>query len=404
MRIWNDEKVKNAVLIGTLCSVLYLCVYFARNILGAVTPQILEEGQFSTEYIGSLSSWFFAFYAVGQLVNGIIGDRVKARNMLSAGLLLSGVCSLLMPTLLPWQLPTSAVYGMTGYFLAMIYAPMTKTVAENTEPLYATRCSLGYTLASFLGSPLAGVTAAVFAWQTAFYISGAALVAMAITCFAGFLWFEKRGIVTYGRYTRKEKQSGSIRVLLERQIVKFTLVSIVTGVIRTSVVFWIPTYVSQYLGFSPKASASIYTVSTLAISSAAFIAAFLYERLRRNMNLTLLVAFGASALSFLLVYLVPQPVCNIAGLVLAITMANCASTMLWSWYCPSLRDTGMVSSATGFLDFVSYMAAAVSSTLFAGASTTIGWKNLILIWFILMAFGTAICVRDGLRKKEGEMV
>ena len=248
------------------------------------------------------------------------------------------------------------------------------------------------------------MTAAVFAWQTAFYISGAALVAMAITCFAGFLWFEKRGIVTYGRYTRKEKQSGSIRVLLERQIVNFTLVSIVTGVIRTSVVFWIPTYASQYLGFSPKASASIYTVSTLAISSAAFIAAFLYERLRRNMNLTLLVAFGASALSFLLVYLVPQPVCNIAGLVLAITMANCASTMLWSWYCPSLRDTGMVSSATGFLDFVSYMAAAVSSTLFAEAATTIGWKNLILIWFILMAFGTAICVRDGLRKKEGEMV
>lgn len=403
MGVWKDEKVKNAVMIGTLCSVLYLSVYFARNILGAVTPQILEEGRFSTEYIGSLSSWFFAFYAVGQLINGIIGDRVKARNMLSAGLLLAGVSSFLMPALLPWPMPASVVYGMTGYFLAMIYGPMTKTVAENTDLVYATRCSLGYTLASYLGSPLAGVAAAALTWQASFYISGGALVVMAVVCFACFLWFEKRGIVTYGKFKRKEQRSGSIRDLLERQIVKFTLISIVTGVIRTTVVFWIPTYVSQYLGFSPKTSAGIYTVSTLAISSAAFLAVFLYEKLGRNMDRTLLLSFGASALSFLLVYLIGQPVCNIVCLVMAITTANCASTMLWSRYCPSLRDTGMVSSATGFLDFVSYMAASVASTLFAEASTTIGWKNLIMIWFILMAFGTALCVRDGLRKKEGNI-
>ena len=51
MHVWKNEKVKNAVMLGTLCSVLYLSVYFARNILGAVTPQILEEGRFSTEYI-----------------------------------------------------------------------------------------------------------------------------------------------------------------------------------------------------------------------------------------------------------------------------------------------------------------------------------------------------------------
>ena len=67
--------------------------------------------------------------------------------------------------------------------------------------------------------------------------------------------------------------------------------------------------------------------------------------------------------------------------------SNAASSMLWSTYCPSLKDTGMVSSATGFLDFVSYMAASISSTLFANAVTTIGWGNLILVWCGLMLFG-----------------
>ena len=31
-------EAKKAIYIGTLCSVSYLAVYFARNILGAVTP------------------------------------------------------------------------------------------------------------------------------------------------------------------------------------------------------------------------------------------------------------------------------------------------------------------------------------------------------------------------------
>ena len=35
---------KKAIMIGSLCSVSYLAVYIARNILGAVTPQMVEQG------------------------------------------------------------------------------------------------------------------------------------------------------------------------------------------------------------------------------------------------------------------------------------------------------------------------------------------------------------------------
>ena len=50
----------------------------------------------------------------------------------------------------------------------------------------------------------------------------------------------------------------------------------------------------------------------------------------------------------------------------------------------------MVSGATGFLDFLSYIAAAASSTLFANAVSSIGWGNLILIWCGLMVLGVII--------------
>ena len=212
----------------------------------------------------------------------------------------------------------------------------------------------------------------------------------------------KKGIVKYHQYDRHKEQGGSIRVLIKHKIIKFMFISMLTGVVRTTVVFWLPTYISQYLGFSAETSAMLFTTATFVISFTAFVSIFTYEKLNRNMDLTILIMFTSSALFFMLVYLVKQPTVNIVFIILAIMSSNGASTMLWSRYCPSLRDTGMVSSATGFLDFISYMSAATSSTIFANAVSTIGWGNLILIWSGLMIVGivTALPYDKILKKQE----
>ena len=41
---------------------------------------------------------------------------------------------------------------------------------------------------------------------------------------------------------------------------------------------------------------------------------------------------------------------------------------------------------------MSYMAAAISSSVFANAVDDIGWSNLILIWFLLMVAGVLVMV------------
>ena len=113
--------------------------------------------------------------------------------------------------------------------------------------------------------------------------------------------------------------------------------------------------------------------------------------------------FVVSAVTLLLTYLVHQPVLNIIFLVLAIMGANGASTMIWSCYCPGLRDTGMVSSVTGFLDFLSYMAAAIANIVFANAVTAIGWGNLILVWFGLVSLGIIVALPYKKKKEAKEL-
>ena len=388
-----SANAKKAVIIGTLCSVSYLAVYIARNVLGAVTPQMVADGAFTEEAIGTISSLYFVCYAIGQLINGVIGDKIKARYMIGLGLLLAGITNVLFPFVGDHALAAQVSYGATGFFLAMIYGPMTKVVAENLEPIYATRCSLGYTFASFVGSPGAGLLAAFLSWKNTFIASSIALVAMAIIFFTCFTLFERKGLIQHGQYKVEKKKGGNIKVLFKHHIVKFSLISIITGVVRTSVIFWLTTYISQALHFSPEVAAGLYTASTLAISLTAFVSIFVYEKIMKfNMDATILLMFSLSTVFFLLVYLIKIPALNIILLVLAIMSSNASATMLWSRYCPSLRDTGMVSGVTGFLDFLSYMAAAAANILFANAVADIGWNNLILVWMSLMIAGVIVAL------------
>ena len=204
---------KNAIMIGTMCSVSYLAVYITRNVLGVVSPEMIEEGVFTTEQIGSLSSVYFATYAVGQLINGVIGEKIKSKYMISVGLVMGGLCNFLFSVLSDNWYVAYIAYGMTGFFLSMIYAPMTKTVAENTEPIYATRCSLGYTFSSFFGSPLAGVLAVLFAWRGAFGASSVSLWVMGVLSYVFFSVLERKGIVKYNQYKKVKEKGGGIRVL-----------------------------------------------------------------------------------------------------------------------------------------------------------------------------------------------
>ena len=98
--------------------------------------------------------------------------------------------------------------------------------------------------------------------------------------------------------------------------------------------------------------------------------------------------------------------CKTAGfeyflLSIAVLMGNCASSMIWVVYCPSLSDTGMVSTTTGYLDFISYAAASVSNIFFGNAVAKIGWGRLILVWAALMGIGAVAVISTKRGRKLG---
>ena len=393
MNMIKNKAVRNALFIGVLTSFSYLICYFARNILSVMSPQIVETTNFTVENIGTLSTANMLSYAVGQLVNGVLGDKIKGKYLISGGLIFSGICNFVMGVAESFLVIIIA-YSFVGFFLSMLYAPLTKLIAENTHPTHAIRCCLGLSFASLFGTPVAGIVAFFFDWKQAFIFCGGVLVFVGILFYSSVVAFERKGIVKYKVVESATKQKGSIKVLLDHEIIKYSFVSILTGIVRTSVVFWVPTYLSQYLGFSTGVAATIFTIMTCVQSASPYINNFLIFEciLKRDMNKTVLFSFVFSTIGFILMFAIRNPFANIVLLLVALTMANGAANVLWSIYCPSLHETGMVSSATGFLDFLSYMAAAAANILFANAISQIGWGNLILVWAGLMFVGIIIAL------------
>lgn len=398
MTIFKTKDAKNAFYIGGICVLSYVACYFAKNLLGVVSPYMIEEGFYDIQYIGLLSTLNMLFYAVGQLVNGIIGDKIKTKYMVGGGLIFAGICYVIM-AFSDVRILVTVVYSMSGFFLSMLYAPMMKLIAENTLPTYAIRCTLGLTFASLAGTPIAGIMAIVFRWNIVFIVCGLSLICVGILCFCCIYRFEKVGIIRYKQMQKLSEKGGGIKVLIQHAIIKFSFVAILSGIVRTSVVFWIPTYLSQYLKLSTTSATTIFAMMTLAQSAAPYINMVLIygKLLKRDMNRMLLVMFASSAVSFGIMYVVPNVTVNILFLFLAVLTANGAASVLWNAYCPSLKNTGMVSTATGYLDFLSYAAAALANQLFANAVSDIGWGNLIIVWGALMLAGVFVAVPN--RKK-----
>ena len=137
--------------LGAICFLSYNACYAGRSILSAIMPEMMKETGFSSATLGLWGSMFFFTYGIGQVINGLIGDRIKAKWMVSAGLLFSGIVIVLS------SCTGSSIIG---------------------------------TMVAYL---IASATSAQHRWKWSFYITGIILVLTAILWFVVLhIWEQKK--------------------------------------------------------------------------------------------------------------------------------------------------------------------------------------------------------------------
>src|SRR5687768_10490149 len=146
----------------------YGSFYFGRQNISAAVPGLEAELGFTKTQIGLILGVLKVAYAVGQLVNGQLAERVSARRLLAVGMLGSALLNVLFGfgTGLYFLL---FVWAANGYCQALGWTPCVR-VAANWFPVHRRGRAIGvlgtsYQTTAALTYVVAGSSAQWFGWR-----------------------------------------------------------------------------------------------------------------------------------------------------------------------------------------------------------------------------------------------
>lgn len=394
-----EKKVQSAWRIGSLCIATYLASYVTRNILSVSTPEMIKEAFFTKEYTGLLSSVCFIFYAVGQLINGFIGDMVHPKYMIIMGLGVSSISTFAIP-LFDNRIIHFAAFALIGFGLSMLRGPLMKVISENTAATHARMICTLFSMAGFAGPLIASLLSIFFEWRAVFTVTGIISVFITVASVTVISLLEKRGEIKFTPKKEKGVLNSILSVFKLEDFFFYMFISAIGEIAGSSITFWIPTYTTEHLGFSGDAASTIYSVVSLTTLFTPFITLVIYEKLIRNGVKLALVMYVLSAVFFIAVRFTAAPLVNVIMLIIAKMAAAAASSIVWSAYIPGLARSGKVSSANGVIDAAGYAMASLANVIFSGSVSRLGWGGIVNMWYIIMLIGAAASAGKLLRKKQ----
>lgn len=387
----SKYEYKKALLIGTVSVFSYIACYYMRNILGVSTPAMLETGKFTKEFVGTLSSIYMISYAIGQLINGVVGDIVKPKLMVAGGLVISGLVSILfaLTPVKPFQV---ACFILIGFSLSMLRGPLVKVISENTLPKYAQTCCVFFSFSGFAGPLIASLLAIIFSWQLTFIVSGIIAAIIGVAVYAVFTILESKKIITFGE---KKKAAGVKSIFKVFKLERFVFFMFIGGLVEisaSSIGFWIPTFFTDRLGYSKETANVLFSAITVIKAVAPFLTLAVLKLFKDDELKMINYSFAISAVFFAGMIFIKNPIINVVLMLFARMAIGFASTILWSIYIPAQGKSGLVSTVNGVLDFSGYAIAAVANMIFSFTMSSLGWNGIIIMWIIMMLSGSAASV------------
>lgn len=107
----------------------YLFFYTGRQTFGFAIPGIQREFGLSKEVLGWASTCLLWCYAVGQAINGNLGDKFGGRRVMTAGAILSCAANWVVSFAVGFK-SLAIPWGINGYFQALGWAPGSRLLSN----------------------------------------------------------------------------------------------------------------------------------------------------------------------------------------------------------------------------------------------------------------------------------
>lgn len=386
---------RNLPVVLFLAWLTYAVAYLCRVNISTTLDKLALGLGVSVEYLGAASSIYFVTYAAGQLLNGIVGDRVNPHRFVMLALTMTGVINVIL------GLQTNGavflvLWGLNGFFQSMFWSTLLRLLSfytpeeqrKNVSAVMSTSSVTGYLLSWVVLSSLFGR----FTYRPYFAIPGAiALVLIPV-------WYALSRKLPFDPAAQHRPPTPPLKTVagefFHDRLFYICLLCMVVGAIQEGAVFWLPLIFTDVLKLGGD-SLILLMLVPLAKLSGVFLArkvlSILGDNVRKAMLRMLLSACAIT--SILLLTSRHTSIVTVLLIALLIAVINAANWYMISYLPLYFSERNIVSTLVGAFDFSTYIGAAVMSGTLGILLLRFGWIALPLVWLALVA--TALLLAAG---------
>ncbi len=392
--------------------ITYAAFYLGRVNFSVALPGIMAQFGWTRADVGAIGTALFWAYAIGQFINGQLGDKIGARVLIAIGLTASAVVNLFFGfSNAIWIM--LILWAVNGYAQSMGWAPTVKTLANWFPPRVrgkmSGRLGTSYILGGALSVVLAGFVAARWGWKATFFVPASFLILAAIHWYlraknspesaglppleelergtesAGVIEAESVDVYMGVRYTLKQS-IGNPRVWVMGWGLFFV------NIMRYGFLTWAPTYLFETQGAGIEMAAYKSVIFPIAGALGALFAGWATDRWfqSRRAPVAVVSLLLAGVLCWAYRFVVPTDQWFLGLVVLAaIGFAVFGAHVLIVVAAPMDFGTRKAaSSATGFINGWGYIGAGVQALATGMLVDRWGWNAGFAFW-IACAFAGA---------------
>jgi OPA family glycerol-3-phosphate transporter-like MFS transporter len=397
---------QNAKKITWLLAMVYFASYLMRKNFSVMLAAIVAAG-YDEVKLGIVGTALTISYGAGQIINGILGDKIKPQYMLTCGLLLAAGCNFGMSFCTDYVL-MAVVWFVNGFAHAMLWPPIVRLMAmhmNDTEYGYAAvRISAASSIATIVLYLLSPALLKVMDWSNVILC-----IAVAGLCIAAaWIFLNPRLLQKEDKLPRVEtdapaeapkKQSVPLPAMVWLPVVLIFVGIVLQGALRDGVGDWMPTFMSDAFALDPE-SAIITGVVPAIFSILSFTCFDLLHRklLKNEVTCAGVIFVGAAVLSVILLIFnkfVPSgwfsAISSALLIGLLVACMHGINLMLITVVPKRFIKSGRVSTFSGILNAATYVGAAVALPLFPALKNNFNWSVTIIAWAVISALGAAVC-------------
>ena len=407
----EEKKNLSYKAIVALAFLVYFFSYAMRLDYAASLVAIVSDLNITNTMASAAVTGSFITYGVGQVICGVIGDKISPVKMITVAMLGTILVNLLVSFCSNITLIT-VLWCINGVCQAMLWPPLTRFVLEqvgtNAYSDAITVVGLSGSVGTIFVYLFVPLVLELTIWRNVFRCMVIFGIIMVIV-WAFFTRNIKMGRAEAEKVSAaaNEKSISVWGLIVLAGLIPIFIMIVLQGILRDGIQTWLPSIVKEQFGLSE--SSSVLSTAILPVLSmvSVILANLVYHKLKNEVS-TAAIMFIISTVATIPLLIPGMPA--IVTVCAAALISGCmhgVNLMFISFVPKTFMKYGMVSTFSGILNAFTYVGAALSTYAFAFISDKYGWNMTILFWSAISLIGLVICVSTiktwtNFRNRRGE--